>query len=186
MKKNEDLRSMLEKLKVETSFYHTEEDIEKPSQPHSLAVRGNIQMPQNIPLPSHQRPLSDRPINPKFNILWSENKEALLFGMLASIIVLLIGIFSDREYISMVGGVSFMLFSLVSFMAFFRYIVFASYAQRRNDDLIYKISELERKVSTFSNSSVSFDDRKIKELEDKVAELKAIVKTLSRAAGKSI
>lgn len=185
MKKNEELKAMLERLKIETSFYQTEGNVEKPLQSSALSVSRNIQAPQNISTYSPQRYMPERHINSKFNVVWSENKETLLFAMLASIIVLLIGIFSEREYISMVGGVSFMLFSLVSFMAFFRYIMFASYAQRKDDDLIYKISELERKVSTMSNPS-SFDDRKVKELEDKVAELKAIVKTLSRGLGKNI
>ncbi|GAB4029665.1 MAG: hypothetical protein Fur0012_04330 [Elusimicrobiota bacterium] len=191
MKKNEDLKAMLEQLKLETSSaYETEAENSSPAPrpEQSLAVYPSNPLPRPALKPSQTNRfvLPERGINPKFNMVWSENKEALLFGMLASVIVLLIGIFSEKEYVSMVGAVSFMLFSLVSFIAFFRYALTASSSPAL--DISQKLLELERKVSSIGSYSPhgGISEEKAREMEGKIEEIRSVIKTLSRGAGKNI
>lgn len=190
MKKNEDLKAMLDQLKLETSSaYDTEAEAASPApRPEpSLPVHSASPLPRPALKPSQtNRFVLPERINPKFNMVWSENKEALLFGMLASVIVLLIGVFSEKEYVSMVGAVSFMLFSLVSFIAFFRYALTASSSPA--PDISQKIMELERKISSSGSYSPhgGISEEKAREMEGKIEEMRSVIKTLSRGAGKNI
>lgn len=47
------------------------------------------------------------------NVVWSENKESILMGMLISACVTLIGVLSGRDYIALIGAVSFAVFSAI-------------------------------------------------------------------------
>jgi len=45
--------------------------------------------------------------------VWSENKEAILMGMLASVCVIIAGAISGLDYIVMVGGAAFAVFVVI-------------------------------------------------------------------------
>lgn len=122
---------------------------------------------------------------PRFNTVWSENKETLLFGMLASIIVIVIGLISSAEYITFAGVISFLLFAVITFITFYKYILVSVSKSQIPKDLIDRIEVLERKVQYFSSKKGgSISDEKISEIEGKVEELKVIVKTLLQSINK--
>lgn len=117
--------------------------------------------------------------NAKFNVIWSENKETLLFSLLSSIIVIITGIISSYEYIVFLGAVSFMLFSVLVFISFFRYILVAYHKSKIPEDVYSRISAVEKKVDFLSKKdSVSGSGIKNKDLEEEVAEIKSVLKTL--------
>lgn len=53
------------------------------------------------------------PPAPGCHTLWSENKETIVFGILASLCVLVVGVFSGVGYVVLIGGISFLMFSLI-------------------------------------------------------------------------
>ncbi|MEW5950891.1 MAG: hypothetical protein AB1637_03275 [Elusimicrobiota bacterium] len=186
MKKNEDLKSLLEQLKAETSYFESEtEENPQKTQENILPVKNTLISPPQIQK-TYQSPILRNQVKEivppaRFNAVWSENKESLLFGLLASACVILIGIFSEKEYVILAGTVSFMLFSIVSFAAFFRYVIASSYKEPIKD--ISQRSEIREK---FYNQSLPMSSEKERELEGKIEELRSIVKALSRQQDKNI
>lgn len=177
MGKTDELRDMLENLKKEipiSSNFDFAGNI--PSRNKWTEMKKDITY-QDI---KKEIPSSTKPDNSRFNIIWSENKETLLFGMLVSLILVSIGTLSAREYIILTGTISFMLFSMLSFLAFFRYILVASKRDGSSAEILAKIDFLEKKIEYLSKGATNSDDRKYVELEDKIEELKVIVKTLSQ------
>ncbi|HCC47246.1 MAG TPA: hypothetical protein DEQ38_03890 [Elusimicrobia bacterium] len=124
------------------------------------------------------------------NPAWSENKETMLFGMLASLIASLGGILAGLDYLVLIGAVVFSLFSLVMFLALLRF----SFSPRRRgvdtQGLAERVDALSKRVELLSARAVSGSvphqagaaghDR---ELEQKVEELRVLVKSLSKAVG---
>lgn len=47
------------------------------------------------------------------NVAWSENKEAILLGMLVSACVLVSGLLSGTDYVTLAGAVSFAVFAAI-------------------------------------------------------------------------
>lgn len=184
MKKSEDLKSLLDRLKAETSYdsQSFQEEAALPSQPQ-LSVKPTSQaqnQPQTVTrLAPFRPPLKETQVNSRFNVVWSENKEALLFCLLSSACVILVGVFAQREYVILAGVISFVLFSIVSFAAFFRYVTAASL----NKPSLPYASGGEPRVYS---QPVAISGEKERELEGKIEELRSIVKTLSRQQGKNI
>lgn len=122
------------------------------------------------------------------NLVWSENKETMLFGVLASLIISLGGVLSGLEYLVLIGAVFFVLFALVMFLALFGY--YLSFRRRAVPDqaLAARLEALTRKVETLGSRSTgpgpalfSAGPEKERELEHKIEELRVLVKSLSRA-----
>lgn len=177
MAKSDELRELLENLKKEIPYSYSydlkNEDINK-FKTEDL-IKKNLPTQQNI--------FTREKINTsKFNVVWSENKETLLFGLLVSVIMTSIGVLSKIDYIVLAGVISFVLFSIVSFLAFFRYILSSSEKNKRISEISEKIDFLERKIELMSkNLGVGTSgNEKYYELEGKIEELRAIVKTLTQ------
>lgn len=122
------------------------------------------------------------------NPVWSENKETMLFGMLASLIASLGGILAGLDYLVLIGAVVFSLFSLVMFLALLR---FSFSPRRRGADtqgLAERVDALSKRVEMLSTRAVSGSAPhqagsagRDRELEQKVEELRVLVKSLSKA-----
>ncbi|PIS47583.1 MAG: hypothetical protein COT17_02685 [Elusimicrobia bacterium CG08_land_8_20_14_0_20_51_18] len=182
MKKTDELRDLLEKLKGENTSAEYFPAFERLSAEHKfagMALEGN-----EASAVKNQFRKPEKNYNAGFNVIWSENKETLLFGLLISAIMAVLGILGGAEFLVLTGGVSFILFALLSFMAFFRYIALASNQEKIPADLAGRIGLVEKKIEVLSRSAggpaTDFYDERSAELEQKVEELKLIVKTLAR------
>jgi len=163
--------------------------------------------PETAPLPRAARP-AERPLPPQVsgygrfqrphrpesgasggtNLIWSENKETMLFGVLASLILSMGGILAGLEYLVLVGAVFFMLFSLVMFLALFGYYLNFRRRGPGDSELAARVDALSRKVEMLSfraaggaqEHSASGSERE-RELEQKVEDLRGRMKNMSRS-----
>ncbi len=183
MKKSEDLKALLEQLRTETSYMEESpgEDIQGHDRPQ-LPIRTAVPpVSDKTPVrpPIFQRTaLRDPQPASRFNAVWSENKESLLFCLLASACVILTGVLSQKEYVTLAGTISFVLFSIVSFAAFFRYVSTSSSAENLQPQS-FRYEPQKHYPSTMSAD-------KERELEGKIEELRSVIKALSRQQGKNI
>ncbi len=121
------------------------------------------------------------------SLIWSENKEAMLFGVLASVIMAFGGILAGLDYLVLAGAVFFMLFSLAMFLALLG--VYLNMRRRAEPDpvLASRVDALARKVEMLgarpaaSGPLAPAAGARDRELEGKVEELRVLVKSLSRA-----
>lgn len=198
MSGTEDLKELLDKLKGEVG------PLPPPEEPRTYAPpradpRPLAAQPAERPVERESgfsrfgrphRPESQRdPVQGSgVNLVWSENKETMLFGVLASLIISLGGVLSGLEYLVLIGAVFFILFALVMFLALFGY--YLSFRRRAVPDqaLAARLEALTRKVETLGARSPgsgpslsSSGPEKERELEHKVEELRVLVKSLSRA-----
>ncbi|OGR63589.1 MAG: hypothetical protein A2X31_05230 [Elusimicrobia bacterium GWB2_63_22] len=198
MSGTEDLKDLLDRLKGEVG------PLPPPEEPRTYAP------PREEPRPLAAQPAErpgerengfsrfGRPHRPEaqrdpaqgsgVNLVWSENKETMLFGVLASLIISLGGVLSGLEYLVLIGAVFFILFSLVMFLALFGY--YLNFRRRAVPDpaLAARLEALTRKVEALGARSPgagpslsSSGPEKERELEHKVEELRVLVKSLSRA-----
>lgn len=138
------------------------------------------------PLPE---PAAEQPSSHHGSLIWAENKETLIFGLLISVIAAALGVIGGYPYLALFGSVAFMLFAIASFLM----LVGCYFNSRRRgapeSGVTEKIERLRRKIEALEmrSSGQSFlgapaqDGAKEKELERKIEELRAIVRTLSRA-----
>lgn len=123
------------------------------------------------------------------NTVWSENKESMLFGMLASLTAALGGILAGLDYLVLIGAVVFSLFSMVMLVTLFRSSLNSRRAGVEAPGLADRVDALSKKVEMLSSRAASggggplsagSPDRE-RELEQKVEELRVLVKTLAKA-----
>ncbi|MBU2531085.1 MAG: hypothetical protein KKD35_08635 [Elusimicrobia bacterium] len=120
--------------------------------------------------------------------LWCENKELVLFSLLASAVLSIVGILSLVDYLTIVGAIGFLLSSIAIFLLMFNYATSVKKDAPLDDNIQMKIDELSRKIEStnlgdFSSSSFAPTDEKVQEMEGKIEELRTIVKTLMQAVG---
>jgi hypothetical protein len=120
--------------------------------------------------------------------VWSENKETMLFGVLASIIMAFGGILAGLDYLVLAGTVFFMLFALVMFLALFgTYLNSRHRAAGPDPALNARVEAMARKLEALGSRPpspgplVQGGPERDRELEGKVEELRVLVKSLSRA-----
>lgn len=124
------------------------------------------------------------------NTVWNENKEAMLFGLLSSLVAVFGGILSGLGYVVLIGAVAFLLFACLMSLALFAYYLNFRGRGREDRGLASRVDALSRKVETLSSMAVSGQaapyqspaPERERELERKVEELRVIVKTLARSA----
>jgi len=120
---------------------------------------------------------------------WAEIKETILFGMLGSLTAALGGVLAGYEYLVIAGIAIFSLFSLVMALAIFRLVLNSQRPPQEANGLIERVDALSKRVEVLSSRAVSNGahpqpqpgaaaDR---ELEQKVDELRILVKSLSKA-----
>lgn len=124
------------------------------------------------------------------NTAWGENKEIILFGMLASLIAALGGVLAGIEYLVLIGSVFFSFFSLALLMALFRFSLSqrsqgaeASGLAERVNALSRKVEMLSAKAATEGIASPAGSPARNTELENRVEELRVLVKSLAKAVG---
>lgn len=148
MKSSDDLKNLLDRLKDEVGPLPQAQPeaeaapAEKPRRTPQLFSRGA--RPQQFPSGARAAPFAagertsqfaadrqerfSRPGAPSEqraagaaqNPAWSENKESMLFGMLASLAGALSGILAGFDYLVLIGTVVFALFSMVMLIALLR------------------------------------------------------------------
>ena len=120
---------------------------------------------------------------------WAEIKETILFGMLGSLTAALGGVLAGFEYLVIAGIAIFSLFSLVMAFAISRLVLNWQRPAQDSNGLIERVDALSKRVEVLSSRAVSGGahpqlqsggggDR---ELEQKVEELRTMVKSLSKA-----
>ena len=123
------------------------------------------------------------------NVIWSENKETMLFGVLASLIAALGGILAGLDYLVWIGAVVFMLFSFMMFLALFGYYLNFRRKGPSEAGLAERVDALSRKIEMLSGRAVSGGgaayqspgQERERELEHRVEELRVLVKSLAKS-----
>ncbi|MDD5208559.1 MAG: hypothetical protein PHV36_04185 [Elusimicrobiales bacterium] len=209
MRGSEDLKNLLEKLKGEVAplpqrqpetpeppAKRGERVPEPPSrQPRGFYAAGPDRVPQRAAPPPERTgrsySLQERvPSAGPQNTAWGENKEIILFGMLASLIAALGGVLAGIEYLVVVGAVFFSFFSLALLLALFRFSLSqrgqsaeAAGLAERVDALSRKVEMLSAKAATEGLAPPSGSPARDTELENRVEELRVLVKSLTKAVG---
>ncbi|OGR50478.1 MAG: hypothetical protein A2049_03340 [Elusimicrobia bacterium GWA2_62_23] len=157
----------------------------REEEPRQSAVRRDF-----APRPHRPEAQRDLPaVQSPASLAWSENKETTLFGMLTGLIAALGGVLAGLDYLVLIGGVVFMLFSFMLLLSLFGY--YLNFRRRAPDShgLAERVDALSRKVEMLSSMAATGGARSYqaaspereRELEHKVEELRVLVKTLSRA-----
>jgi hypothetical protein len=194
MSDTKDLKYLLDKLKSEVGPVRQDfAEKERPAVPAERPAPSAIRRREGAYRP--YQPHSDIPAAPEkyINPVWSENKEIMLFGMLASLLVALGGMLAGLNYIVMTGAALFAFFSLVTCIALLRVSLFNRRPSSDDHALAERLDALSKRVETLSLRSVSSGSPSYgaapgrdAELDHKVEELRVLVKSLSKAieAGK--
>jgi hypothetical protein len=121
------------------------------------------------------------------NLIWSENKETMLFGILASLVAVLGGILAGLDYLILAGTVSFMLFAMITALTLLSYYFNFRRENPEDRSLAERLDHLSRRVEALSVKSLPGQSysppgahAKDWELEQKVEELRTLVKSLAK------
>ncbi|MDA8244168.1 MAG: hypothetical protein M0025_08630 [Elusimicrobia bacterium] len=183
MSDSEDMKYLLDRLKSEVGPVREEgrEPLPRPmpdrAAPQPAPAYEGFRRPYRAPEQPERRPLPSG---------WSENKEMLLFGMLASLIAALGGILAGLGYVVAVGTASFGLFALVTAVALMKICLFRPGQPQEDSALNARLDALSRRVEALSNRAVSVSSghqaaAPDPELERKVEELRVLMKSLAKA-----
>jgi hypothetical protein len=153
--------------------------------PFSLPSRQGSYAPSRAEFPRAERgyvPVSA-------NIVWSENKEAMLFGVLASLAAALGGVLAGVDYLILAGTASFMLFSFVMVLTLFGYYLNFRRSGQVDGAVAVRLDQFSRRLESLEGENLSGRTNATvvgahaggKELEQKVEELRKIVKSLVKA-----
>lgn len=188
MSGTKDLKDLLDRLKGEVG------PLPEPEAPQPAPAPRGLQSvaprPERSGRPERaQEPrlFSDGPQNPA----WSENKESMLFGMLSTLTAALGGVLAGLDYLALIGAVFFALFSLLMLLALFRVCLPYGRGAHEAPGLADRVDALSRKVEMLSSRAAfpgggpasSGGHGKERELEQKVEELRVLVKSLTKAVG---
>lgn len=107
--------------------------------------------------------------------------EMIFFGILSSLLLITIGAASSLEYLSLIGALGAILFLITLFLK-----VFDFSAVSRKDDS-YELEEIRKQIADLNLKSGhglgfgSDEEERIRKTEEKVDELREIVKSLAKA-----
>jgi hypothetical protein len=201
MKKESELRGLLDRLKGEVrrspgpGLPPVEERARRedlPSAAPGMALQSPPRPEKYVPVPhmDFQRPEHCR-VPASSNMVWSENKEAMLFGVLASLAAMLGGILAGIGYVILAGAVSFVLFSFVMVLTLFGY--YLNFRKNNSDEgrLENRVEQLSRRLESIAVKNLSGPSYapagsgvKDRELDRKVEELRTLVRSLAKAVEK--
>ena len=190
MSGTKELKDLLDKLKGEVGplpRFETPRPSQEQRAPQPGAGRQDrFSRPDRV---QEQRLPSPSPQNPA----WNENKESILFGMLATLTAALGGVLAGLDYLVIIGAVFFSCFSLVMVVALFGVCLNFRRGGGETSGLADRIDSLSRKVEMVSSRAAaaggsshtagSPDREREVELEHKVEELRVLVKSLTKAVG---
>lgn len=177
---NDEFGKILEELKKETSYDSIIKEEKEPK--FSAGDEQNTKFIENKSINNVDNSLiveEEKKVISKFNIIWSENKETMLFFMIISVIVIVIGIISSSDYVIFVGVVSFILSAIIIFITFYRYILTVSIKTSIPSGLLDRIERMEGKISYLMKER----EKGVREyvghdLRTELEEIKAVLKTL--------
>lgn len=188
MSDTKDLRDLLDRLRSETG----------PLPPETGAVSEPAQDGSSRPARSWGKPgaafkqyrlpeagtAHSAPVNP----VWSENKEIMLFGMLAALVAALGGILAGLEYLVVAGAAVFSMFALVLSLALLRVTFIATRRGPEGAGLAERVDALSKRVELLSSRAAAAVPRaqggapaSDRELEQKVEELRVLMRSLAKA-----
>ncbi len=185
MSGTKDLKDLLDRLKGEVG------PLPEPEPPPAAAAQRAFQPGagrQDRLLRAERAPeprVSDGP----HDLVWSENKESILFGMLSTLTAALGGVLAGLDYLALIGAVFFALFSLVMVLALLRVCMNFKRGGEVSVGLGDRVDALSRKVEMLSSRAASGGGGPVpaggrdRELEQKVEELRVLVKSLTKAVG---
>ncbi len=189
MSDTSDLRDLLDKLRRETGPLPPEPGEEAGAPVPAVQPRrpANWARPAAAYRPYRQsEPVL--PAEPPHVSFWSENKEILLFGMLASLVAALGGVLAGLEYLVVAGTGVFVMFSLVLCAALIRVLLVTTRRPAANQALEERIDALSKRVEALSLKAASqgapaqgVPSAPDPGLERKVEELRIMIKNLSKA-----
>ena len=202
MKKNDELKDLLDRLKEEVTarsavpgperpedFYESFEEAPRgggmdeavPPAPRPEKVQAAVR-------PEFQRPERTQAASAGGNVIWSENKETMLFGILASLLFTLGGILAGLDHVILIGAVAFMLFSFITVLTLLGYYLDFRSKNQPEGLLGEKVEHLSRRLEALALKSVPGQSQNMpapqagdKELEQKVDELRTLVRSLAKA-----
>lgn len=192
MSDTNDLKNLLERLKTEVGPLPPERGTELPAParpPRAEPVLQKREGPYRQYKPQESRhDLPDQHVSTS----WSENKETMLFGMLASLIASLGGILAGLDYLVLIGSIVFSLFAVVMILALLRSCMLFRRSAPEAQGLAERVDALSRRVEMLSSRAVSGGGPHFqpgagagagrdRELEQKVEELRVLVKSLAKA-----
>ncbi|HBE88619.1 MAG TPA: hypothetical protein DDW67_05700 [Elusimicrobia bacterium] len=185
----EDLARMLGRLREETPEPERKVRPAEPASPAPVfrpAPGPGITSRGRRPLPELA---AEQPAAHHGSLIWAENKETLIFGLLISVLASALGVIGSYPYLVLFGSVAFMLFAIASFLMLVGYYFNSRRRGAAESGSNEKIERLRRKIEALemrpssgpSSSPASMDQAREKDLERKIEELRAIVRTLSKA-----
>lgn len=190
MSDTNDLKNLLERLKTEVGPLPPERVQEFPvpaRPPRAEPALQKREGPYRQYKPQESRhDLPDQHVSTS----WSENKETMLFGMLASLIASLGGILAGLDYLVLIGSIVFSLFAVVMILALLRSFNLFRRSAPEAQGLAERVDALSRRVEMLSSRAVSGGGPHLqpgagagrdRELEQKVEELRVLVKSLAKA-----
>lgn len=187
MSGTKDLKDLLDRLKGEIALprFGTPQEAREQRAPQPGAGRQDrFSRPERV---QEQRLPSVDTRNPA----WSENKESILFGMLATLTAALGGILAGLGYLVIIGAVFFSCFSLVMVIGLFGVCLNFRRGCGDSSGLAERVDALSRKVEMLSSKAALDGGGQFsaagtgneRELEHKVEELRVLVKSLTKAVG---
>lgn len=194
MSDTRDLKNLLDRLRSETGPVPPEvpgkrdfPEAERPRQTPAWTKPSGVYRPYRPQEPASGYGAPPNAVNAA-NPAWSENKETMLFGMLASLILSLGGILAGLEYLVVAGAAVFSMFSLVMCLTLLRVVLVSTRRQPESQVLAERVDALSRRVETLSSRAVSAGGAsqngggaRDRELEQKVEELRVLIKSLAKA-----
>ena len=186
MKNKNELKDLLDRLKGEVggaSAYGPARP--KEASPDSFENAPRPERPRAPGRSGFQRP-DDGPEGA--DIIWSENKETMLFGMLVSLLAILSGVLAGIGYLMLTGAVAFLLFALVTALMLFGHYMNFRREGPEDMSLTGKVDRISRRLELLSAEMLSGRPRSNTgapvndiELERKVEDLRILVKSLAQA-----
>lgn len=195
MSGTDDLKNLLARLKDEVGPLPPEPAREPAPARQPYQREASKAQPQGVKSERFTRPYHHEPTRGGLsessgpNVIWSENKETMLFGVLAALIATLGGILAGLDYLVWIGAVVFMLFSFIMFLALFGYYLNFRRRGAPEAGLAERVDALSKKIEMLSGRAVSGggaayqapgQDRE-RELEHRVEELRVLVKSLAKS-----
>ena len=188
MSDTKDLKDLLDRLRSETGPLPRETTAESDPLPEGAARPARAWGKPAPGFKPYRLPEAAASHSAPVNLAWSENKEIMLFGMLAALVAALGGILAGLEYLVVAGAAVFSMFALVLSLALLRVTFIATRRGPEGPGLAERVDALSKRVELLSSRAAAEVPRAQggapaadRELEQKVEELRVLIKSLAKA-----
>lgn len=195
MSDSKELKDLLERLRREAGAppasaplpapERTSEPGPRPAAPARNSVSAGFRQLPQYSQPARQAESRFKAAESKSS--WGENKEAFLFGLFSSLLLALGGAFTEAGYLALIGGCGFLIFATVMALALYGHCRAAA-APAVHPGLAERVDALSRRLELLASRPAAAQEPQAggagqRELEQKVEELRLMVKSLARAVG---